>query len=179
MIPNSRHPQRAFTLIELLCAIAIVILLASLIAPGMVFLKNRSETIYCANNLRQIDVAMKLKVQDNNNTYPKVETDPANPIYPPEAGAKTLAELLEPYGITDRTLRCPADAHGPNYFAKNGSSYQWFPLVDGEIAVSPKVYLPAGTLDLPQSRLPEAADFSTVHRGRQNILFADGHVKSL
>lgn len=169
--------RAAFTLIELLCAIAIVVLLASLISPAMSYMTTRGEIIRCGNNLRQIDVAMKLKVQDNNNTYPKVESDPNNPIYQPDDNAQSLLALLQPYGVTEQTLRCPADARGPNFYAKNGSSYEWFPLVDGEVVVSPKIYLPAGTLDLPQSRLPEAADFIGVHRGRQNVLFADGHVR--
>lgn len=176
---HTPRPRAAFTLIELLCAIAIVVLLAALITPAMQYMRNRGESVTCMNNLRQIDLAMKLKVQDNNNTYPKVETDPENPIYRPDDGALPLDELLAPYGITERILRCPSDAHGPDYFAKNGSSYLWIPLVDGEVATAAKVYLPAGVLELPPSRLPEAADYSSVHRGRSNVLFSDGHVKSL
>ncbi len=172
----SRSRRAAFTLIELLCTIAIIVLLASLIGPAMSYMTTRAELVQCGNNLRQIDMAMKLKVQDNNNVYPKVESEPDNPIYGPEDGALPLAEILKPYGINERALRCPADVRGPNHFAKNGSSYVWFPLVDGEISSLMKVYLPAGVLELPLSRLPEAADFSSVHRGRQNIIFANGHV---
>ncbi|CAN5383567.1 hypothetical protein BH09VER1_BH09VER1_07170 [soil metagenome] len=174
--PSRRISSRAFTFIELLSAIAIILLLASLVTPSISYLRNRAQSAACANNLRQIDLAMNLKVQDNNNTFPKVETDPSHPIYPSDAGAQTLAVLLQPYGVTDRTLRCPTDAEGPNYFAQNGCSYQWFPLVDGEVAIAPGIYLPAGALQLPLARIPEASDYSSVHQGRQNVLFADGHI---
>lgn len=167
----------AFTLIELLCVIAIIVLLASLIAPTLSYMKNHGDIVTCASNLRQIDIAMKLKTQDNNNIYPKVENDPENPIYKPEDLAQPLDQMLAPYGITEKTLRCPADVRGPNHFARRGSSYEWYSLIDGEIAASIKVYLPAGVIELSQNRLPEAGDYSSVHRGRKNILFADGHVR--
>lgn len=173
---SRRIASRAFTLIELISAITIALLLASLVTPSISYLRNRAQSVACANNLRQIGVAMSLKVQDNNNTFPKVETDPSHPIYPASDGAQTLAVLLQPYGVTDRTLRCPTDVQGPNHFALMGCSYQWFPLVDGEVAIAPGIYLPAGALQLPLARLPEASDYSSVHQGRQNVLFADGHI---
>jgi prepilin-type N-terminal cleavage/methylation domain-containing protein/prepilin-type processing-associated H-X9-DG protein len=176
--PRSPSP-RAFSLIELLCAIAIIVLLGALLAPSLDAIRTRAESASCASHLQQIGLAMVQKVQDNNNTYPKVESDPTNPVYPPEAGAESLAIILKPYGITERTLRCATDARTTHYFSRIGTSYEWFPLVDGELSAAPNLYLPSGTLSLPISRIPMASDFSSVHLGRQNVLFADGHVKSL
>jgi len=175
----SSPAQRAFTLIEVICVIAIVILLAGLISPAMKSMTARAETVACAANLRGIGIAMSQKLQDTGNIYPKVESDPSNPIYPPEAGALPLSEILKPFGVTEAGLRCPADVRKSNYFAQRGSSYEWFPLVDGEVAIAPNIYIPSGVLTLPLARLPMAADFSHVHLGRQNVLFADGHVQTL
>jgi len=170
----------AFSLIELICVIAIIVLLGSLIAPAMDTIRARAESANCSSNLRQIGVAILQKVQDNNNVYPKIESDPTNPIYPPSAGAETIMVALKPYGIEGRVLRCGTDARKANNFATKGTSYEWFPLVDGEIPAAPRLYLPSGVLSLPLSRLPIAADFSSkVHGGNQNVLFADGHVSSL
>lgn len=175
----SRRPFSGFTLIEVICVVAIVILLAGLISPAMKSMTSRAEAVTCANNLRQLSVAMAQKVQENNGVYPNIEIDPENPIYPPEAGAETLAEILKPFGITEAALRCPADVRKNNHFASKGCSYEWFPLVAGETTFAPNIYLPAGVLTLPTGRMPLAADFNGVHFRKQNVLFADGHVELL
>lgn len=173
---RSNRPD-AFTLIELILSVALVSILIALALPAYQDFRARSENVTCANNLRQLGVAMLQLLQDNNNVIPKIESNPAHPVYAPEDGAKPLAEIYGPYGITERTLRCPADVRKENYFAQAGSSYEWFPFIDGEIATAPKIYLPTGVLSAAFSRIPVAADFSGVHHGRQNLLFADGHVK--
>lgn len=176
-IKKTSSRAEAFTLIELILSVALVSLLIALTLPAYQDFRERSENITCANNLRHLGVAMLQLLQDNNNVLPKIESNPANPVYTPEDGAKSLAEIFAPYGITERTLRCPADVRKENYFTQTGSSYEWFPIVDGELGSAPKIYLPTGVLSLAFSRIPVAADFSGVHRGRQNLLFADGHVK--
>lgn len=173
-----RAESSGFTLVELLLAVALVGLLAALVIPALDAMRRRADATVCANNLRQIGVAMLQKVQDNGNVFPLVESDPTAPLYPPDAGALSLLETLRPYGMTERSLRCPADVRQKNFFQAKGTSYEWFPLVDGEVAVTPKIYLPSGVLTLPQTLFPMAADFTGVHRGRQNVLFADGHVRA-
>ncbi len=174
----SRVEASGFSLVELLLAVALVALLSALSIPALETMRRRADAAVCANNLRQIGTAMLQKVQDNNNAFPLVESDPTSPVYPPEAGALSLLETLRPYGIIERSLRCPGDVRQKNFFQAKGTSYEWFPLVDGEVAVTPKIYLPSGVLTLPQTLFPMAADFTGVHRGRQNVLFADGHVRS-
>jgi len=167
----------AFTLLELLLVISLIALLAGLIQPAMESLRKQAEATACASNLRQIGLAVMQKVQDNGNMYPYVEGDPTDPVYSPEDGAESLVETLKPYGITDRSLRCASDKQHNNYFGSKGSSYEWFSFIDGERAVSARIYLPEGTLILPLMRFPIAADYELVHfRKRMNILFADGHV---
>jgi len=168
----------AFSLIELLLAIGLVVLLAGLILPTLGGVRDRANNSVCAANLRQIAVAIQQVAQDNNNTFPIIESNPANPVYPPEAGAKSLAEVLKPYGFTPNNLRCPTDVKRQNYFASTGSSYEWFPLVDGETSFNPQIYLSSGILVLPPSKLPLAADFQSLHAGCKNVLFADGHVQA-
>jgi len=170
--------SRAFSLVELIVTIAIIALLASLLLPTFDNMRKRSESTVCANNLQQIGLAVMQKTQDNNNTYPKIEGDPSDPAYAPEDGALSLLDTLRPYGITERTLRCPADVRGANYYGSKGTSYDWFPLIDGESNADPKIYTKAGVLDAPVSMIPLSADFKNVHRGKQNMLFADGHVKA-
>jgi len=170
---------KGFTLIELLLSISLIAMLAGLIFPAMESMRTQAETTACASNLRQIGLAVMQKVQDNSEIYPFIEGDPMDPIYEPGDGAQSLVDTLQPYGITDKSVRCPSDVKKDNYFSRNGSSYEWFSFIDGERAVSAKIYLPEGTLVLPLMRFPITADYKLVHtRKRMNILFADGHVDS-
>ncbi len=171
--------NKGFTLIELLLTISLIAMLAGLIFPAMESMRTQAESTACASNLRQIGLAVMQKVQDNGDIYPYIEGVPSEPIYAPEDGAQSLVDTLKPYGITDKSVRCPSDVKKGNYFSQNGSSYEWFSFIDGERSVSAKIYLPEGTLVLPLMRFPITADYELVHtRKRMNILFADGHVDS-
>ncbi len=166
-----------FTLIELLLVIAIVALLASLLYPSLEKARVQSQSVVCANNLSQIGVAVLLKLQDNNNRFPMIENDPDNPTYAPEDQAVSLAEALKPYGVAEKGLRCPADVRKDNYYGKRGSSYWWWPFLDDEVQISPKIYTQQGTLEAPVTLVPICSDYESVHRGKKNVLYGDGHVK--
>ncbi|MDD5198259.1 MAG: type II secretion system protein [Terrimicrobiaceae bacterium] len=174
-----RRPHAAFTLIELLVTIAIIGMLAVLLAPTLGRARAKAESVKCANNLRGIGAAVMLYTQDNDNRFPMIESMPTNPVYPPGSNAGTLLSVLAPYGVNDALLRCPADIAGKNYYKKEGASYMWRPLVDDELVTAPKIYSPRrGEIVPPLSRLPLAADYTNVHRGHINCVFADGHVRT-
>jgi prepilin-type processing-associated H-X9-DG protein len=88
-----------------------------------------------------------------------------------------MLQALGPYGVTNAALECPADLRGPNYFAKEGSSYQWFPMANGQSTESIKsVWMNNQNQTMTMSRLFLAFDYSAVHGGKSNVLFGDGHV---
>jgi len=176
---NQRKIGRGFTLIELIAVITIVLLLGALSMPAWKRVVDKADGVTCASNLRQIGVGIQLAVTDNGGIYPNIEPDPSNRIYLPEEEAQTLAEVLKPYGVEGNVLRCPADVKNSNYFAQKGTSYEWRPLVDGEPAANPKIIFRRGLIIKGSpSRIRLVTDFEGVHNGRQNGVFADGHVKS-
>lgn len=198
----SIHPvcRRAFTLIELICVISIIALLASLLFPVIGRIMDSADSTKCANNLRQVGASVNLYAAEHNNTLPVIETSPDDPVYPEEAKARPMGEVLGPYGVTEEVLKCPADVKsklnykegaaekGSSFFAEKGTSYEWRPHFDGEPANAPKIYTPRGNFNVPLNRVRLALDFvnggeaphqRTPTGSAYNTLLGDGAVRTL
>jgi type II secretory pathway pseudopilin PulG len=67
------NPRRAFTLIELLTLIAIIGLLAALLLSAIGETKGDAKRSVCANNLSQIDLALRMYSDDSSDAVPKSE----------------------------------------------------------------------------------------------------------
>ena len=69
---GNRPASPAFTLIELLVVIAIIAILAAMLLPALNRAKLKAHGVSCMNNLRQLQVAWFMYVQDNNDRLPGV-----------------------------------------------------------------------------------------------------------
>ena len=66
---------KKFTLLELLLVIAIILILLSLIIPGIIKAQRQAELVVCTNNLRGIGTAVALYHKDNKRYFPDAEGD--------------------------------------------------------------------------------------------------------
>jgi prepilin-type N-terminal cleavage/methylation domain-containing protein/prepilin-type processing-associated H-X9-DG protein len=173
----------AFTLIELLFVVVIIALLAGLLVPTMQSFADKGRDIKCQQNLRDLYVFLSTAATDNDNQYPRIEVDPQNPIHPGDPLARTLLEVIKPYGGTEKNLQCPLDLTGPNWFAKKQTSYMWQPMSEDEPMTNITLYTRRGNFPMKLSRVRLLQDWDLVHgaaepgmRKRMNVVYADGHV---
>ena len=90
--------QPAFTLIELLVVVAVIAILAALLLPVFSRAKENSRCTACAQNLKQIGLALSLYAGDNQDLLP----------LPQQPEARWPQQLWR-YYANPRVLVCPTD----------------------------------------------------------------------
>ena len=109
---SNKNAPRAFTLVELLVVIAIIAILAGLLLPALGRAKDSGRKTACLNNLRQVNLAIRLYADENNDVLPVLPQP--NP-YPNGAGAyykelvKRYLSLTGPPSPEQKVFICPGD----------------------------------------------------------------------
>jgi prepilin-type N-terminal cleavage/methylation domain-containing protein/prepilin-type processing-associated H-X9-DG protein len=194
-LPNVR--RRGFTLLELLTAVAIILILAALLLPALQSGYGKAKRVACASNLKQVGTAFHVWAHDHGDLFPmQVSTN--------QSGTREFAEAaaLNPdVSVTFRhfqaisndlvlpkLLACPADKQ--RIAAKNFESLRnenvsyWinpaaaFGHTDSPLAGDRNVRTSGRTeWSFIQFNPSDSVEFSAeLHGHRGNVLFGDAHV---
>jgi len=199
-----RWKQRAFTLIELLVVIAIIAILAAILFPVFAQARDTARKAACQSNLKQMGTAWMMYAQDydettNNNTWN------GGGFWENQIFAERLQPYIKNYGV----LRCPSDANPwraqdmQDNFAKGGpykdlvgsyahASYgvwtmasiaapaEFFVIWDASAGGGQGASIWIGTEWVTGAhQWGRNYGFSARHQNQINMLFGDGHVKTM
>jgi prepilin-type N-terminal cleavage/methylation domain-containing protein/prepilin-type processing-associated H-X9-DG protein len=172
-----RRRRPAFTIVELLVVMAIIVLMAGLALPNMQMVTLKAQSTICAENLHGIGVAVLSDATDNNGILPEIN-QAAAPVYP--STVPGIVGVLGNYGVTTNTIQCPVDMGqgAGSSFKLYGSSYEWDPVLDD--GTDPVTSLPMGPVNVTvnASRIRICTDFNSIHNGKKNALYGDGHTRA-
>lgn len=126
--------RKAFTLIELLVVIAIIAILAAILFPVFAQAKEAARKTACVSNARQVGLAVKMYLGDNDDGMPIFYAYNSQPAAG-QPGHKGVEVLLLPYCKNKQVFQSPLDKGGPytavdvpgadTYFKAYGSSYRF------------------------------------------------------
>ena len=188
--------QIYFTLVELLITIAIIMILASLLLPGIRNAKNAAKNILCKNNLKQINYAFEGYRSDYNGLFPPI-LEMGTPSG--GAGTETWAYWFSINCFNTKILQyqCPFFISDPGrgYWVHYGYNYYIPERVDTAgynwkfgrlVKVPSQVVLHADSVfdktETPQKGFYNVTGYSRVsqrHPGMEsNLSYCDGHVSS-
>jgi prepilin-type N-terminal cleavage/methylation domain-containing protein/prepilin-type processing-associated H-X9-DG protein len=111
--PRSRRRLRAFTLVELLVVIAIIAALLGLLAPAVQKVREAASRVKCANNLKQIALAVQQYADAREGRLPFLtDTTPGTPT---RAHLESLFFAILPYVEQDALYNSFNPADPPSY----------------------------------------------------------------
>ena len=161
--------RSAFTLVELLVVMAIIVILASLLLPALSGSKASSKRIQCVSNLRQLGIAAHFYVDDNGDFYPIAYYYQARQgvtyyyawdLTTIESNPKTVIPGLLWQGRTTLQIQqCPSFTGEANWLSDPFTGYNYN-----------TSYIGHGQFET----IPEPAKGSDVLRSSKTVLFGDG-----
>ena len=189
--------KSAYTLIELLCSVGIVVLLAAMLLPAMRNGYAKGQRLFCVNNLRQTGLAFHNFAHAHQDRFPmQVSTNDGGSLEYVQAANTMAGEFYFSYRhflplsndlAVPKVLGCPTDTRRPatNFAALQNENLSYF------AAGTPEFGSPRSALAGNRNVTPTYGSIARVggyrrlmwteelHRFKGNVLFGDAHVEQL
>jgi prepilin-type N-terminal cleavage/methylation domain-containing protein len=132
--------SEGFTLIELLVVFAVIAILAALLLVALRGATARSQRTVCINNLRQINLGLRLYSDESNDKAP---TPPGAVWNPYDAYKELMKNYVTAQGQSsnqDKLFACPADTFYCDYFLGHYPDGPKVGYVSGSVCGRPDYY---------------------------------------
>ena len=97
-----------YSLLELLCAVVVLVILASFLAPVAGSFKRRAQSLQCVTNLRGLHVAVNAYMGDHDGVWPQIKGSGSSDTNAQQEEIATgWIETMGQYGISEKSWRCP------------------------------------------------------------------------
>ncbi|HVV70663.1 MAG TPA: type II secretion system protein, partial [Verrucomicrobiae bacterium] len=187
----------AFTLIELLCVIAIIGVLVALLLPGLTQAKARARRVQCTSRLHQAGLAFQSFAQDHNGQFPMaVPGSAGGSLEFTRSSYQTYGLFFFSYHhfqalsnelVSPALVTCPSDTRtpAPTFTALQNANLSYIVGLNADAAHPTSVLAADRNLTNdwtgPSSLLRFGGSYTLrwtreLHQYKGNILFADGHV---
>ncbi len=152
---------KAFTLIEILVVLGILVLLAAILFPTMARVRENGRSASCTSNLRQIGMGLMQYAEDYNGYHPIAGSVVAWDATDPGTGNNGWMQQMQSYIKSQQVFHCPSDGNSPySYFLSARVAYLdagEFAAVNTKQIQYPSAFVVAGdTFSKPPGTVPPA-----------------------
>ena len=186
--------MKKFTLIELLVVVAIIGILASLLLPSIGKARGVARTAVCTSNLRQVNLAHSMYMDDNDRFYNKVEQNALyyyrnNLVQANSAGKPIATQVLwdDAYTKNTETYMCSVSGQTElersfqSDYTSNGEILRWNSVIDKDLEINNQSeFVFVAETNNAYLRTDGGNKINVRHQGSKiNLLWGDGHITSL
>ena len=186
------------TLIELLCVMGIIAMLAALLLPALAQAQARTRRLQCIDHLHQVGVGFVNFANEHNGQFPMaVPMSAGGTLELAQSGYRLEGDFYFSFRhfqaasnelVTPKIVVCPADTRPPatSFATLSNASLSYFIGVNAEFARPTSIlagdrnltndYATPGTLVRLGGNYPLHWT-EELHRFKGNLLFSDGHVE--
>ena len=159
--------KKAFTVIELLVVLVILLLLIGITVPVYMRATERGRATACISNLRQLGIALDLYLGEHNQTMPTLAAARSSATQ----DMPVIDNTLSAYASNPNVFACPSDFQG--IAAATGTSYYWNSALNGQAVANLNFFAMADVSQIPV--LSDKQSFHPYSQNKINLLYADGH----